>query len=275
MVTTRRSSRGEQENPSVSSQEHKRQKYLAAQATGIRRLGRDTVECFSVLERVFLHATPGLWFRILPLDDSDDDICVGFGVEWRYLLPLLTKCGLVRSVVTSMVKDIEVVTRQWDEMAKALVQAVRMEITSTRRQYASRPSHFICVGTPKFRNPMDQEKAFQSLKNAGKISSLPSTTPPRPLMIEVKAVAMAILNDRLADRAIHNDRSANRAQMQQQEQQHEQLDDEQIEEVANVVNDAIEYASVLDLNRRPRHSRSQAGEFFFTTTTLIFCLSAF
>ena len=124
MVTTRRSSLGKQPAPPDPFEDRKRQRVLGDQASGIRRLGKGTVECFSKLELLFAHSQTGLWFRVLPIDGHDDDICVGLGVEWKYLLPLLTKCGLVRSKVTSIVKDVHVDHGQWDELAKAITRAV-------------------------------------------------------------------------------------------------------------------------------------------------------
>ena len=120
MVTTRRSSQGKHQNPLYPLGERKRQRVLGDHAAGIQRLGRGTVECFSKLELLFAHSQSGLWFRILPIDGYDDDISVGLGVEWKYLLPLLIKCGLVRSKVTSVVKDVLVDHGQWEELPKEI-----------------------------------------------------------------------------------------------------------------------------------------------------------
>ena len=124
MVTTRRSLRVKPSNPLDPFEDRKRQRVLGTHVAGIQqRGGPGTVECFSVLELLLAHSSLGLWFRILPIDDHDDDICVGLSVEWSYLLPLLTKCGLVsRSKVTSVVKDLQVDSCQWDKLAKRLVQ---------------------------------------------------------------------------------------------------------------------------------------------------------
>ena len=40
-------------------------------------------------------------------------------------------------------------------------------------------------------------------------------------------------------------------------------ENESIDEVINQINRQIEYAAALDLSRRPRSSRTNAGEFFF------------
>ena len=83
MVTTRRSSRVEPQYPSDPFHRRKHQRLLEETAEGIRLTGRDTAECFSLLEQVFAQSTRVLWFRILHVDNHEDDICVGTGVAWR------------------------------------------------------------------------------------------------------------------------------------------------------------------------------------------------
>jgi hypothetical protein len=251
MVETRRSSGVKQTNPLDSFKDRKRQKVLGTQAEGIQRLGRGTEECFRLVEQLLAHSTTGLWFRILPIDGHDDDICVGMGVEWHNLLPILIKCGLLRSRVTSVVKEVRIDATQWDQLAKSL--NMRMEVTCIRTLY-SRRSYFYCIGDPRFRGPLDQEKALQVLQTGKKTRGLPFLSRqkelPRQLGMTVTRVATAIVNDRLASR--------NQSQ-QQTQQQVDELNDDQVEIVANSAHEAIEYAVALDLDRRPRLSRLNAG----------------
>lgn len=178
MVTTRRSSGGKRPNPLDACGERKHQRLLGVQSAGIQRLGQGTEECFQLVHHVLAQSTPGLWFRILPVDGQDDDICVGTGVEWQYLLPLLTKCGLLRSIVTSVVKDIHCNATQWDEMAKSFLSQVRMEVTCIRTWY-SRRSYFYCIRKPLYKNPLHQQQALDS-------KEMPRKTPPRQLNISFK-----------------------------------------------------------------------------------------
>lgn len=200
----------------------------------------------------------GLWFRILPVDDHNDDISVGVGMEWRYLLPLLSKCGLVRSKVTSVVKDVHVDVSQWHEMTRAITKKIKMEVTAIRTKY-SRRSYFYCVGDPNFRNPMEQWKGSRLVGVAR------SSLPPRDIVLEAQKVATAILNDRLAERVrgghlnLPLANNTIRGSHQNQAQLQEQLNDEQVGAVATAVTAAIDFAAALDLDRRPRLSRSNAG----------------
>jgi len=103
MVTTRRSSRGKPSSPLVSRQLDRRQRVLGVQSAGIQLRGQFTEECFRFVHLILAQSTPHLWFRILPVDGQKDDISIATGVEWQHLLPLLTKCGLLRSNETSIV----------------------------------------------------------------------------------------------------------------------------------------------------------------------------
>ena len=66
MVKSRRSSQVKQQNPVDAFEERKRQRVLGVQAAGIHRLGRGTVECFSVLERLFSTRHRGYGFESFP-----------------------------------------------------------------------------------------------------------------------------------------------------------------------------------------------------------------
>lgn len=221
MVTTRRSSRGKQSNPLDARRVGSRQRVLGVQSAGIQRLGQFTEECFRLAHLVLAQSTPHLWFRILPVDGKDDDICVGTGVEWQYLLPLLTKCGLLRSLVTSVVKNVHCDRSQWDEMAKSFVSHIKMEITCIRTWH-SRRSYFYCIGKPLYKSPIVQEQAlaFKDLPN--------KKHPPRSLMNLVKKTSQNVINQRLAFHIQPNPVPP--------------MNDDQIDVVANTIMDAIKYA---------------------------------
>jgi hypothetical protein len=201
-------------------------------------------------------------------------------VEWKYLLPLLVKCGLVRSKVTSVVKDVIVGHGQWDELAKAITRAVRMEITSVHTRF-SRRSYFFCIGPPKFRSPLEQERALMGIskEKQEELFTLALQPPPRQLVLDVQAVATGIRDERLANRVLRNTaiQQAHQEEPQQQEPHQQEgvvvqawtpndnqvpvvANDDQVEVVATAVHAAIEFAAALDLERRPRLSRTTAGK---------------
>ena len=74
-----------------------REQLLGVPAEAVSMTGRATSECFDLLECVFASSTNGFRYRIIPIDEHDDNISVGLGIEWRDLLPLLTKLGLLAS----------------------------------------------------------------------------------------------------------------------------------------------------------------------------------
>lgn len=242
MVTTRRSSGVKRPSLLDAFENRKHQRVLAMQSVGIQRLGPGTEECFDLVRLILKQSVHGLWFRILPVDGHEDDICVGTGVERQYLLPLLTKCGLLRSRVSSVVTDVHCDGGQWDELAKSFSAQVKMEVTCIRTWH-SRRSYFYCMGKPLYKNLFEQQQAFSS---STKLVPVPRI-PPRSLMKAVKDAASEVIDSRLANRVEPNPPRP--------------LDDGQIKCVSQSVNNHINYAMALDLNRRPRLSRTNAGKF--------------
>ena len=240
MVTTRRSSGGKRPSSLDRFENRKHQRVLAVQSSGIQRLGPGTEECFNLVRSILEQSVHGLWFRILPVDGHEDDICAGTGVEWQYLLPLLTKCGLLRSRVSSVVTDVHCDNGQWDEMAKSFAVQIKMEITMIRT-WNSRRSYFYCIGKPLYKNVFEQQEAV----GYEKLVAIPQI-PSRTLMAAVKKAATDVINTRLAERVQPNPPKP--------------LDEGQIGCVAESINNHINYALALDLKRRPCLSRSNAGK---------------
>ena len=241
MVTTRRSSWGKRPNEPDPSQTRK-QRVLGLQSAGIRLNGQGMQECHDLICSLLKQSKNGLWFRILPIDGFDDDISVGTGVDWQYLLPLLTKCGLIRSKVTSLEREVECDSFKWDELAKASSSQMKMEVTSIRSKY-SRRGLFYCIGKPLYKNPMHQQQAIGS----SKLVPFPHA-PSRALMKVVKKEAKNVINERLANRV-------------QQNSAMPIVNESDIESIADTVMSHISYALALDLDQRPRLSRTNAGKY--------------
>ena len=121
-----------------------------------------------------------------------------------------------------------------------MVLRAKLEITCIRTQSARR-SYYFCVGKPSYKDPLAQEKELGSCRE-----QLPRKTPSRRLMMMVKDAAKRVLDARLADRV--------------QPDPPEALNEEQIGYVAETIHSAIAYAAALDLDRRPRLSRTNAGK---------------
>jgi hypothetical protein len=142
-----------------------------------------------------------------------------------------------------VVKDLYVDHGQWDEMAKALARSIRMEVTSIRSKH-SRRSYFYCLGNPIYRNPMLQQKEMEGQELV--LSQLPVTArPPRTLLADAKQAAEAVMDYRITERVLATS-----------------VTEQQVTEVASAVKTAIDYAAALDLERRPRLSRTNAGKLF-------------
>ena len=198
--------------------------------------------CFEILTRVIRASMNGHWYRILPKDGVYDDISSLTGIAWEHLLPLMLEIGLVRCGVGSTVKSTHVCHGQWDEMAKALARDVKMEVTICRVDDGPREV-FVCVGQPCYKGPIEQFKVFKN----GNLMLPHRTCSIREIDRTSQRLSAFIKNRELAKRVLEEKENV------------EDLTDEQIEDIAGCVEGQIQYALALDLDRRPRLSRTNAG----------------
>jgi hypothetical protein len=97
--------------------------------------------------------TPGVWLRILPLDDDDESLCFHTGQEWADVQPCLQECGLL-STPKHIGGKLEVRTKESEQFAGA--SAGSFEV-GTARQLGGEESLFV-MRKPmgKYKSPIDQ-----------------------------------------------------------------------------------------------------------------------
>jgi hypothetical protein len=184
----------------------------------------------------------------LLLDDSYNDIVTATGIEWHFLLPLLLKVGLLSFRVSSVVRETLVMHNQWEELAKAISKHVRLQITKVRLQESKNIQYFFVLGNPLYKNPILQQKECKFTE----ISIPNKSHTERKFSMAIRHMAEKIINLRLVSRVTH--------QGIQQEDQGEEMGEEEVREIAVNVDSQINYALALDLKRRPRLSRTNAGK---------------
>ena len=206
-----------------------------------------------MLAELFSQGIAGFWFRILPVVGEDDDVCACLGVDWQQLCPVLHFLGLIGHDVTSVVKNCFIVRDQWDELLQSVQKCVRCQITHCRGKTGSRTACF-SIGEPKFRNPRQQEK------KGGASLWLNTSSKVRKLKVDFGNAARKILQQRNYER-IPNDAN-NITNTNNQERNGAEDDDGHTEEITDMVNNDLnaktEHAHALDLDRRPRLSRTDA-----------------
>ena len=245
MVRTRRSSCIGKPSPIVSKRHCPHHDVEDGPSTGYNGGRSLTRESYKVLSKVILEATEGVWYRILPVSEFDcatDDIQKATGVDWEYLLPLLLTCGLLYSVVTSDVKHIRVKLAQWQELQLDLQNKKPFEVTCVRRTGGGE-EYFFCVGRPFYRSPLVQEDEDRTWRYAR--TNLRNTE-------LVQEFAEEILNHRRYKRVMEDERKTRKkAEANERNQSIES-------EIAQQVEESICFALALDLDRRPRLSRTDA-----------------
>ena len=197
--------------------------------------------CFKLLQEVFLNSRKHWWYRCLPAEDEYEDIQQATGMEWAHLLPLLIYCGLITFRVDSMVKEGTVLVEQWEELAQAISRHVRLQITQIRSKRCGRIA-FFCLDCPHYSSPTKQHKDTNLFLHNQSVME-------RQLAIDIKKFGENIKAIRLYNRVMENDNNLNQT-----------LDNDEVIHVSNEIQDQIQYALALDLQRRPRLSRTNAGK---------------
>ena len=105
--------------------------------------------CFRLIQELFCRGFEGYWYTLLPNGDGLADISHALGVEWRYLLPVLSYLGLITTTVTSMVKNTAIMHWQWIKLQNAIVKYKRFEVSVVCLKHCTK-YQFFCIGKPKY-----------------------------------------------------------------------------------------------------------------------------
>ena len=110
-----------------------------------------------------METVTGIGWHILPLDDSYDDISVGIGIKWKYILSLLINSGLLFTKTVNSQRKVLVPCNLWADLASGQSMAFKLgfTITGTWKNMEQGKSifsrqYFICPGVPFYNNPHPQ-----------------------------------------------------------------------------------------------------------------------
>jgi hypothetical protein len=116
----------------------------------------------SVAAAVFSELPRGFWWKLLPDLDEDLDVCIGSGRPWDQLLPLFLGAGLVRRSKGTTISKLETNRLVFEDLRHRFsVIGERLEFTHYRKRVGGeqRPlsmSYYICFGDPVYKNPQEQ-----------------------------------------------------------------------------------------------------------------------
>ena len=218
-----------------------------APATGIHDPLTSKEISFKLLQEIFLNSRTDWWYRCLPADDEYDDIQQATGIEWNHMLPLLIYCGLITFRVDSMVKEGTVLIEQWEELGQAISRHQRLQVSQIRSKQGGLRISFFCLGHPTYHSPATQPR------NTNLSLHIPTVTD-RQLAVDVKNLGRQIRALRLYDRVMVRRNNG------QQEGAKPEVVAEEVSHVEKEIKEQIDYALALDLARRPRLSRTNAGK---------------
>jgi len=69
-----------------------------------------------LVEELFSHATPGIWWRLIPENDENGDISYATSVEWEYIYPLLIDVKIIEKRMVLGVESLFVIRSTLDTL---------------------------------------------------------------------------------------------------------------------------------------------------------------
>jgi hypothetical protein len=118
-----------------------------------------------LLPRLFDRMKRGVWFCILPTEDTFDDICDGMNQDWEDLLPFLIEHGLLACDVRDDVKNYKIKFKTWETFETMHWKTLDMRRTQVRRVGIPKV-WYICLGNPEYNKLQHQENAIKQKKFA-------------------------------------------------------------------------------------------------------------
>jgi hypothetical protein len=203
-----------------------------------------------LLPRLFDRMKRGVWFRVLPTEDTFDDICDAMNQDWEDLLPLLIDHGLLACDIRDDVKNYTFKVNTWEVFQTTHRETLDMRRTSVQRDGAPR-AWYICLGDPEYNNPRHQEKAIKQKMFA--YQEFDSSSPKDKLLArELRAKAKEIL--------LSN--ATARIKKAQESKEKDESRDKVLKQASDPseFKEAIAYALALDLEREPRLDRAGVNE---------------
>jgi hypothetical protein len=131
-----------------------------ADDAGFKRYAKETFPSGDIRDAVLdliVCCTPGVWLRILPLDDDSDSLCFHTGQEWADVQSCLQECGLV-TTPGHIGGTLSAPIREWEHFAGA--SDGKLEV-STARRLGGKASLFVMRRPTKweegmYKCPIDQ-----------------------------------------------------------------------------------------------------------------------
>jgi len=116
----------------------------------------------SLVMGVFDDMPRGYWWKLLPDEDEDMDLCIATGRQWDDLLPVLLEADLIRLPRSSCLSKYEIVRPGFDDIRNRFrAEDDRFELTYYRKRIGNHQrslgsSYYACLGRPEYLNPQMQ-----------------------------------------------------------------------------------------------------------------------
>ncbi len=206
-------------------------------------------DIWSVVVALFRHATPGIWWRLLPENNKNDDISYATSVDWENTCPLLIYVKILEKKVVLGVEKLFVMKEALDTLVDKMGRK-KIHISIYRPPH-SKQAFYFCVGQP----------LYSKVKECARMVASELAPGPPGMTDDKLRKKCRLASDVLREHQIEHVRPAN-----EQENLHllanAVLEQEQEQEIFAVplsredeIENAITYALALAFERVPRYVR--------------------
>jgi hypothetical protein len=131
----------------------------SAAGTTERIVGGDNIT--ALVDSVFGNLREGIWWRVLPIEGTNDDICTGTGQAWDVLLPLLLERDFIRVHGEPTLSGYQFRKRSWETLCTTFRGEGQLQMGTLQTKKGGK-AWYIARGSLVFKNPKLQDDAYKN-----------------------------------------------------------------------------------------------------------------
>jgi hypothetical protein len=132
----------------------------SAAGTTERIVGGDDITV--LVDSVFGNLREGIWWRVLPIEGTNNDICTGTGQAWDVLLPLLLERDFIRVHSEPTLSGYQFSKRSWETLLCTTFRGEGQLQMGTLQTKKGGKAWYIARGSLVFKNPKLQDDAYKN-----------------------------------------------------------------------------------------------------------------
>lgn len=123
---------------------------IAAQESDMSATNSGVVDSWSIVQELFCHAPPGIWWRIMPENNGNDDIAYATSVDWEDIYTLLMDVKILEKRKIMGTKRVCVMNGALDKLVTKVQSTTRLQFCNFRTSEQKERCYYVCIGAAKY-----------------------------------------------------------------------------------------------------------------------------